>query len=64
MSPTPHPAPNQVLTQMFELVVSSKNPTVSSLMPPSVAALAALSVPPPPTQPHATQPHATQPHGT
>ena len=49
---------------MFELVVSSKNPTVSSLMPPSVAALAALSVPPPPTQPHATQTHATQPHGT
>lgn len=34
----------EVLTQMFELVVSSKNPSVSSLMPPSVAALAALSI--------------------
>ena len=28
---------------MFELVVSSKNPSVSSLMPPSVAALASLT---------------------
>jgi len=32
-----------VITQMFELVVSSKNPNVSSLMPPSVAALASLT---------------------
>ena len=44
----------EVLSQMFELVVSSKNPSVSSLMPPSVAALAALSAPPPPTQDHGT----------
>ena len=42
----------EVLTQMFELVVSSKNPSVSSLMPPSVAALAALSIQQPaPPQP-------------
>ena len=32
-----------VITQMFELVVSSKNPSVSALMPPSVAALASLT---------------------
>jgi len=37
-----------VLMQMFELVVSSKNPHVSSLMPPAVAALARA---PPPSSP-------------
>ena len=29
---------------MFELVVNSKNPAVNSLMPPTVAALASLSL--------------------
>ena len=34
----------EVVTQMFELVVNSKNPAVNSLMPPTVAALASLSL--------------------
>ena len=34
----------EVVTQMFELVVNSQNPAVNSLMPPTVAALASLSL--------------------
>ena len=40
-----------VLTQMFDLIVSSRNPDVTSLMPPSVATALLTSTAQPPSLP-------------